>query len=52
VSGNFFVIHTGKTVKAMRIVLGHGEELLFNKAHCFGIIVAEEPDQGLCVGNH
>jgi hypothetical protein len=25
---------------------------LFHKPHSFGIVVSEEPDQGLCVGNH
>jgi hypothetical protein len=25
---------------------------LFHKPHSFGIVVAEKPDQGLCVGNH
>ena len=46
------VIRIGKPIEATGIVLSHGEELLFHKPHGFGIVVVEEPDQGLCVGNH
>jgi hypothetical protein len=52
VSGNLLVIRIGEPVEATGIVLSHGEELLFHKPHGFGIVVTEEPDQGLCVGNH
>ena len=49
---NLFIIRIGQTIEAMGIIFGHREELLFHKADGFGIVIAEEPDQGLCVGNH
>jgi hypothetical protein len=49
---DLFIIRFGETIETVGIIFGHREELLFHKADGFGIVIAEEPDQGLCVGNH
>jgi hypothetical protein len=49
---DLFIIRIGEAIEAMGIIFGHREELLFHKTDGFGIVIAEEPDQGLCVGNH